>query len=907
MTLESGTKLGHYKIDDEIGKGGMGEVYRARDMKLGREVAIKVLPAEFSQDEDRLARLEREARMLAALNHPNIAAIHGLEEADDTRFLVLELVEGDTLADRLKSGPIPVEESLRLAVQFAEALEAAHEKGVIHRDLKPANIKISPGGRVKVLDFGLAKAFVGDSADVNFSNSPTLSMQATAHGLILGTAAYMSPEQARGEATDTRTDVWAFGCVLFEMLTGRQTWTCRTVTDVIARLVATEPDWAALPANLHPRLRFLLERCLEKDAKDRCQGIAEARADIQKAMADPEGLKMRQAPAIAAAPSPVKLPWAVAVLLGVLLVAGAVWTVRQDGPDPITRFSHVLPEGQQFTNPGRPVVALSPDGSRMVYVANLQLHLRSLDTLDSSPIPGTDEVPTAPFFSPDGEWVGYWSGVDGQLKKVALAGGAPISLTAAGNPNGRPQWLADGTIVWGQAEGVLRVSANGGAPETLIDSAGETLAAPQVLSGGKSVLFHVGTLLAGEIAVQSLESGDRTVLFPGTYPTYIPTGHVVYEEQGVLLAVGFDIDALEVTAGPVALVEEVRSGPVQYALSDSGSLAYVPGDLAAGAIPNGILTWVDRNGVRDPLPAPAMPYLHPRLSPDGTRLAVQTIEANGESNIWFYDLAGTTQIQALAGPGNNSRPIWTPDSQRLTFSSDRGGTESIWWQPADGSRPAEPLTEPEEGMVHWPDSWSPDGRTLALTKANAGMTNGILSNTIDQHVWTLSLDDGAEPQFVAGDIPPNESQAGGAEFSPDGRWLAYRSNEGGAHIQLQPFPMTGAVYDIAGPGGAYPMWSRDGSELFYRRAVDTPIQQGPQFIGVDVSLDPSPRFTNERILPIEGMSYFFGYRDYDIAPDGERFLMIVPETEAAVSVQEIPQIHVVLNWLEELKERVTVP
>ena len=581
--MESGTQLGSYEILSPLGKGGMGEVWRARDSKLGREVAIKTLPEEFAQDEERLARFEREAKLLASLNHPNIAAIYGLEEDNGTRFLVLELVEGDTLAERLKRGAIPVEESLRLALQIAEALEAAHEKGVIHRDLKPANIKVTPDGKVKVLDFGLAKAFMGDGSDVNLSQSPTLSMQATAQGVILGTAAYMSPEQARGDATDKRADIWAFGCVLFEMLTGRQTWDGRTVTDVIAGLVAREPEWTSLPPNLHPRLRLVLERCLEKESKDRGHDIADVRVDIQKVLADPESAIVQPVAEVGQAASASKLPWVVAVL-GIAVAGVAAWNLKPAEPRPISRFSHVLPEDQRFTNQGRPLVAVSPDGSNIVYVANGQLYKRSMDELEAHPIPGTDEGPTNPFFSPNGQWVGFFSVAEQQLKKIAISGGAAIHIADIGNPYGA-SWGTDDTILFGRPDGVMSVSANGGTPQVRIEAQpGEFPHGPQMLPDGTSVLYTLARGIApnrwdeAEIVVHSLETDSSEVLIRGSDGRYVPTGHIVYALESDLFAVPFDTDALELSGGPVSIVEGVRrteqTGTAHYNFSDQGTLIY---------------------------------------------------------------------------------------------------------------------------------------------------------------------------------------------------------------------------------------------------------------------------------------------------------------------------------------------
>ena len=872
----------------------MGEVWRARDTKLGREVAIKTLPEEFAKDADRLARFEREAKLLASLNHPNIAAIHGFEEDNGTHFLVLELVEGDTLADQIKRGAIPVEESLKLVLQIAEALEAAHEKGVVHRDLKPANIKVTPEGKVKVLDFGLAKAFEEDGADVSVSNSPTLSMAATQQGVILGTAAYMSPEQVGGETADKHADVWAFGCVLFEMLTGRKTFKGRSVSDVLATVLKIDPDWNSLPLNLHPRIRALLVRCLEKEVKDRYQAIGDARVDVQQVLADPAGVLIQPSVEIAQAAPQSKLPWIAAIVLSLVVAGVAGWNLRPEAPAelrPVSRFYHSLTD-EQFTRTDRIAVALSPDGSQLVYVANQRLYVRTMDTLESKPIPGTDEDPRAPFFSQDGQEVGYWSA--GQLKKIAVSGGTAVTLSDVAIPFGAPSWGADDNIVFDQPEGIMRVSTNGGTPELLIANVGdERLVFPQILPEGKSVLFHVDNSISDEIVVQSLESEERKVLFPGVFSRYVPTGHLVYGLDGVLFAVPFDLDTLEAVEGPVSMVEGVWPDPLQYAVSYSGSLVYMPADV--GLDPR-VLALVDRNGVIEPLNVPPNRYLSPRFSPDGSQVVVQTDNEAG-SSIWVYDLSGDTQIRQLTNEGNNRHPIWTPDGERLTFASDRDGAGSIYWQPADGSGVAELLVAVEdEARNLGPTSWSPDGRTLAIDKQGSESGYGI---------WTLSLDGQAEPELL-NDASTSDNIA--SSFSPDGQWIAYTDNQGGiSNVYIQPFPPTGVRMQITQQEGAMPMWSPDGDELFYRTRTRTGAGGGAdpreRLMAVDISTDPAPRWTNERVLPIEGFVTVDAYRDYDIAPDDEQFLMVFATEEDA----ERQRINIVLNWFEELKERVPVP
>ena len=526
MSLDAGTKLAQYEVVELIGKGGMGEVYRARDTKLDRDVAIKILPEEFAQDKDRLARFEREAKLLAQLNDAHIATLHGLEDEGGQRFLVMELVEGETLAERIARGPIPVDEALPLCLQIAEGLGAAHEKGILHRDLKPANIKVSADGKVKILDFGLAKAFaeghLEGGASNELSQSPTLSRQATAAGLILGTAAYMSPEQAKGKTLDRRTDLWAFGVVVFEMLTAKRPFEGEDVSDTLAAVLRAEPQWDALPAGTPEPIRRLLRRCLEKDRRRRLDSAGAVRLDIEDAQAMPEEETS----------SPSRRQWPLALAGSLLFALGGLlfWSLASSespGPRPVTRFSIRLPPGSSISPRGRHALAMSPDGTHVVYTADDQLYLRAMDREEPSPIRGTDGA-RGPFFSPDGLWVGFWA--DGQLKKVTIDGGAPVALCQVGNPRGA-SWEAEDTIVFAQSGGgILRVSANGGTPEVLVpleDSHDLLSFGPQLLPGGKAVLFSLlpSRAQTAQIVVQSLETGERRVLIQeGTYGRYVPTG-----------------------------------------------------------------------------------------------------------------------------------------------------------------------------------------------------------------------------------------------------------------------------------------------------------------------------------------------------------------------------------------------
>ena len=631
--MKIGTRLNHYTILSAIGKGGMGEVWKAKDTTLGREVAIKTLPEEFSKDADRLARFEREARLLASLNHPNIAAIHGFEEDNGTHFLIMELVEGDTVADRLQRRAIPVEESLKLALQITEALEAAHGKGVVHRDLKPANIKVTADGNVKVLDFGLARAFARDQREVSASNSPTLSMSATQQGVILGTAAYMSPEQARGETTETRTDVWSFGCVLFEMLTRQPTWRGRTVTDIIGGIVALEPDWTVLPPNLHPRLRLLLERCLEKEPKDRYQGIGDARVDIQSVLDDPSGVIVQPVAAAGQSARQSKLWW-VAAVVGVVVTGVAVWTLKPEPllePAPIVKFEHQLPDELTIIT-GRQSTAVSPDGRQIVVYTSAGLYVLSVDEFEGQLIPGTEGPKTNLTFSPDGQWVAYWAVREAQLRKISVNGGPPVRLAdVLRNPSGI-SWSPDDTIVFSEGGILKEISGNGGLPETLPGSEGAIRAFPQVLPGGRSLLFTQYGGDEAQVGVFSFDSGENQVLFAGNTARYVPTGHIIYFLEGSLYARPFDLETLAVGGGfPVG--EGLR-----FAVSDSGTLAYISG--VTSGLPQRTLVLVDREGREESINVPTRAYLNARLSPDGTRMAVDIRDE--ETRIWMWEVTRPT-------------------------------------------------------------------------------------------------------------------------------------------------------------------------------------------------------------------------------------------------------------------------
>jgi serine/threonine-protein kinase len=912
MPLSTGTRLGLYEIVGALGAGGMGEVYRARDTKLGRTVAVKVLPEALASDPDRIARFEREAKVLASLNHSHIAALHGLEEDGGRHFLVMELVEGETLAERLQRGPVKVEDALKIAHQMAEALEAAHEKGIVHRDLKPANVKITPDEQVKVLDFGLARAVdpygsggsSGSGGQDRLTHSPTLSMMATQAGIILGTAAYMSPEQAQGLPADQRSDVFSFGSVLYEMLTGRQVFQGDTAAALLASVLVREPDSNALPPNLNPRLYELLARCLDKNPKRRWQAVGDLRAEIETIAASPRAMPVAAAPGAATRHPLWKL--ALAALAGALVAAAltgiSVWTLKPSPAPTVTRFVLALPEGRQFTSLNRHLLAISPDGTQVVYVANQSLYLRSMSENESRTIVGNQEVGGMgfPAFSPDGRSIAFFSGPDQTLKRIAVSGGAAVTICPVDNLTG-VTWVADQIVFGSLGKGVMRVPANGGKPEPIVSVASDEIAhGPQLLPGGQTVLFTLSTASSSsadrwntaQVVVQSLKSNARkTVIEGGSEARYLTTGHIVYALGGVLFAVPFDVRRLEVTGGPVPVVEGVRratggAGFAQYAVSDTGSLVYIPGPVSTSAAQSD-LAMADRKGGVEPLKLPAGIYQYPRISPDGKQVAYQADDAN-EAAVWIYALSGTVSPRRLTFGGNNRFPIWSPDGQRVAFQSDREGDAGIFWQRADGNGAAERLTKPDKGVSHVPESWSPKGDPILV-----GVTTGS-----DVTLWTLSTQDKKMARF--GDIrsafPINSA------FSPDGRWIAYSSSDTGqvVEIYVQPFPGTGAKYQVSrSQRSHHPFWSRDGKELLY---VPGP---GAPFSVVTVATQPSFTFGTPGEAPKSGLGEGgpAARRNFDITPDGKIVgVIIAGQTRSGAPAAQ--QIHVVLNWFEELKARI---
>jgi eukaryotic-like serine/threonine-protein kinase len=799
-----GTRLQHFEITSHIGSGGMGDVFQATDTKLGRSVAIKFLPEAFSHDSERVARFQREARVLASLNHSNIAAIYGVEEINSRHFLVMELVAGETLAERIKRGAIPIEEALTIAKQIAEALEEAHEKGVVHRDLKPANIKVTVEGKVKVLDFGLAKAYEREQANAAVSNSPTISMAATNAGMILGTAAYMSPEQARGRTVDRRTDMWALGCVLYEMLTGTQVFRGEDVTEILASVVKSEPDWNALPAKTPAPIRRLLRRCLEKDRKRRMESAADARLEIEEALAAPAA----EAAAAITAPRAASSRFAWIIAGAAVLVAAGLGLVhfREASPPapPEMRTDIVTPATSDPAS-----FALSPDGTQIVYVADAdgasRLWLRPLASATAQPLAGTEGA-SDPFWSPDSKSIGFFA--NAQLKRLDLGGGAPRTLAAATGRGGA--WNAEDVILFAPTavgSPLFRIPASGGKAVAVTKLDRGYPLRPSFLAGGRQFLFFVIGTSAPDtsgIYLGSLDSLETWQLTPANAPgTYLPSGYLLWVRAGALVAQRLDLEQKALTGPAVTLADMVTS----LSVSATGLVAY-----RTGAASRRQLTWFDRSGkALGILGAPDENNLNdPRLSPDGRRVAVYRI-VKGDYDIWLLDGTRTTRFTFDAA--NDATPIWSPDGSKIIFASVRRGQghRDLYQKPSNGAG-AEELVE-GSAQDRFPSDWSPDGRFI--------LYNSVDPQT-DRDIWVMPMEGDRKPYVF---LKTSFDERIG-RFSRDGRWVAYMSNESGRmEIYIRPFAAPAASAAAANPiagqwqvsteGGINPQWSLSGKELYY--------------------------------------------------------------------------------------------
>ena len=889
MALATGTRVGPYEIIATIGAGGMGEVYRALDTTLDRDVAIKVLPELLASDVDRVARFSREAKVLASLNHQNIAHIHGV--VDPPLALVMEFVDGEDLAQRLARGAIPLDEAIPIAKQIADGLECAHEQGIVHRDLKPANVKVRPDGVVKVLDFGLAKALSaqpeGSPGSSAMLLSPTFTSPAmTQLGIILGTAAYMAPEQARGKVIDKRADVWAFGVVLFEMLSGTRAFEGSEVSDTLAFVLTREPDWNALPPDTPVSVRRLLRRCLQKDRKQRLADIADARIELDEALVPAE-------PAGAAAP-PVRrsrLPLAAAALvIGAALGVAAGWKLFVRPPDPrqVTRFSIGLPDGLDFSNTGRHFIAISRDGSRIVYTAGSQLHIRHLSTFTSSVIPGsTVGAVINPVFSPDGESVAFFA--DSALRKLPVRGGTPFTLTTdIINPNGL-FWAESGIFAGQTGVGIVRVPESGGKPQVIVKlDPSEMAHGPQLLPDNDTLIFTIYSgsgdqrFDKGKIVALSLRTGTRKVLYEGgSDGQVLPTGHLVFGNASVMYAVKFDAATLTTSGTPTPLLPGVRRGPptgaMIFRVAGNGTMIYVPGEVIDSTTPR-TLGFLDRQAKVTPLGIAPGAYDSPRISPDGSRVAVTVVTDTG-SDLWIQDLPVKSALRRLTFGGVNRYAVWSPDGRQLAFQSDRDGQSGVYLQDADVPGPAATLILKHPGHELIPTSWS--------------LNDWLAINVVKNSRVTLQVVSLKERKLVPLASGPGPL-TGSAMFSPDGKWIAYFSFGDSITAPItfvEPFPPTGTKHQLG--QGSYPQWLSQGREILVNPRLPT--------FSV-YSFTATPRVTyavTAQLDRAQSITIVSGARPYDASPDGKQVLVML---SASITSRPTREIFVVQNWFEELKK-----
>jgi eukaryotic-like serine/threonine-protein kinase len=898
MTIATGTKVGSCEITGAIGAGGMGEVYRARDSKLGRDVAIKVLPEAFARDVERMARFQREAKVLASLNHPNIASIYGLEDSGSTHALVMELVEGPTLADRIKQGPIPIDESLRIARQIADALEYAHERGIVHRDLKPANVKVTNDDAAKILDFGLAKAIEGDSSSMDMSNSPTLTRTATMQGVLLGTAAYMSPEQAKAKPVDRRADIWAFGCVLYEMLTGKTAFSGETVSDTLASVIKEEPDWSQLPSATPVRVRVLLQRCLQKDPKQRLRDIGDARISLDEVLSGAPDSSLAGAPGISAPLWRRPLPWAVAACLAIALAAALGWAYLR-----VLNAPARTADTMRFQVPSTPHLAiggsfaLSPDGRQLAFAATgsdgvSRLWIRSMDSLEARSLPGSVSPLLPPFFwSPDSRYIAFQAGQ--ALKKIDVSGGAVETLCGLSGPAAvGGSWNRDGVIIFGQVDGVImRVSANGGSasPLTSLDPSRKETGHgyPSFLPDGQHFIYlrtsskpENSGVYVGSLDAKPDQQDSRRLVASGWGPAYVPssdpgTGQLLFLRDGTLLAQPFDARRLGLSGEAVTVADQVGSFITTgfFSASTNGVLVYRTG--GSGRVAQ--LTWLDPQGkVLGTVGEPGAD-VGLALSPDGTRAAVSRIDS--DQALWLIDFSRGTSTRFTFGPSSALFGTWSPDGSRIIFTSNRTGVDDLYQKLASGVKDEELLLKSSQPKD--PTSWSRDGRFLLYQTPDP--------KTTKYGLWVLPLEGDKKPfPFLQTEFDNYEGQ-----FSPDGRWVAYASDESGRdEIYVGTFSpdataeasVAGGKWQISTDGGSQPRWRGDGKELYYL-APDGKLM-AVEIAASSVFQAGVPKVLFQALREAE----FANETQWDVTPDGKRFLFPAPAEQGQAPFT------VVLNW-----------
>ena len=895
MSVQAGQVLLHYRLVEMIGEGGMGVVWKAIDTTLDREVAVKILPEALATDAERLARFEREAKVLASLNHPNVATVHGFHEAPSTssgpaiRFLVMELVSGETLEQRLNRGAMPLDEALPVARKIAEGIEYAHERGIVHRDLKPANVKLTADGGVKVLDFGLAKAIAGDPSGSGPTSTPTvmptLTSMGTVAGMILGTAAYMSPEQARGGTIDRRADVWAFGAVVFEMLTGRRAFEGDTVSDTLASVLRAPVEWDLLPTTTPPSVVRLLKRCLERDSKKRLRDIGEARIALDSVGADPENAPQPAAAAAGPAKRPI-VAWALFAIASVAAAALAITIAMQKAPEArVVRFT--VPPDEKLTRLDWP--RLSPDGRMLAFqgtdaAGKQAIWIRPVDSLTAYPLAGTESATGRPFWSPDSRFLAYFEGR--QLKKIPVAGGPAQTIGEADN-GADGSWGTTGVIVFdgrAAAAPIRRISASGGlASEAFTATAkGVSVAAawPFFLPDGKHFLFMESAVLTGTnksmIAVGALDTpGFKELTETGSRAEYA-NGYLVYVLHGTLVAQRFDPDRLKILGEPVPFADHVSEGGTRalISVSQNGAIAYQAGATASTSE----LVWMDRTGKELGKIGAADTYFDLALSPDGSRLAYTLNDARADTkDIWVRDLARDTVSRLTFEPGDDYRPVWSPDGTRIFYSSSRNGISLCVSRAANGTGDEHPVYKDDAANI-LVRSISRDGRSITVDRFAPLELSGVFVAPTDGKGSAVR-------------VPGETAQAGG-QFSPDGRFIAYLSNESGTpEVFVQTWPIGGGKWQISNGGGFQPRWRADGKELFYRNNAS-------EFVSVPVTLEPRFVSGSPTVLFKRRLQGNANAPNWTVTPDGQKFLL----TAMTVATQASP-LTVVLNWTEALNAK----